>query len=54
MKGQEELIQETETVEEFTEQIEDESLTSLPLACANCIWRVDGDEAYEVCSGNCN
>lgn len=53
MKEQEELTQETETVVAITEQIEDESLTSLPLACANCIWRVDGDESYEVCSGNC-
>lgn len=35
------------------EVLEDETLTSLPLACANCIWRVDGDTSYEVCSGNC-
>lgn len=48
---QEELI-ETEEIK-TVEELEDESLTSLPLACANCIWRVDGDESYEQCSGNC-
>lgn len=49
---QEELVEEIETVEEPTE-IGDELLTSLPLACANCFWRVDGDTSSEVCSGNC-
>lgn len=33
--------------------IEDEQLESLPLSCANCIWRVDGDKSYEQCSGQC-
>lgn len=41
------LVEEVETI------IEDEELESLPLSCANCIWRVDGDVAYEQCSGQC-
>jgi len=44
-------IEEEVLIEEVI--IEDEELESLPLSCANCIWRVDGDVAYEQCSGQC-
>lgn len=34
-------------------ELEDESLESLPLCCANCFWIIEGETSYEKCSGQC-